>query len=318
MNRRKLIIFCVCLSLTVVLVALLLPAGEPRYRGHSLTAWLIQAEQSSNKPAELKTATDAVLNIGTNALPYLLAWTQYPAPTLKSRIDGLLQWARAHSFLRRLLRASVTHDLASDRFRVAPLGFSILGPMAASAAPELSRKLRRAPDWLTATACVSELQAIGPQGIPRLCEVITNPPPKGWSVAPNAAISQTGGDMSPRVEAIRHLISLGTNAAPLAPVFVQAMSDEETAVALHAVLALGLTGSGQAITVPALTRTLQDPRPLARAAAADALYRLGAEAKPAVPALINALRDDDQRVRECATNTLRHIAPEALTDAYVQ
>lgn len=315
MNWRKLIIFFACFSLAVMLAALLLPAHEPRYRGRSLTAWLIQAEQSNNNTAEFKAATNAVLNIGTNALPYLLEWTQFPTSTLKSRIDGFLQWTRAHFFL---TRASVAHDLAADRFRVAPLGFRILGPIAASAAPELSRRLRAAPDWLTATICVSALQTIGPQGIPPLCEAITNPPPKGWSVAPNAAISQTGGDMSPRVAAIRYLISLGTNAAPLAPVFVLAASDEETSVALHAILALGLTGSGQAVTVPALIKSLQDPSPLARASAADALYRLGPEAKPAVPALLSALRDADRTVRESAANTLRQIAPAALTNSPTQ
>ncbi len=234
--------------------------------------------------------------------------------TVGSRIREVLQQARRHPLGRRCVPESLTLDWRFERFLGAPVGFSILGRTAASAAPELSRKLRAAPDWFTAKVCLDELQAIDPEGIPRLCSVITNPAPKAWSIAPSPAIIPTA-DMSPRVIAMDYLICMGTNAAPAVPALVQATSDNELAVALHAVLALGLIGSRQSITVPALTHALQDPRPPIRAGAADALLRLGAEARPAVLALLKTLADEDQKVREWTTNALLEIAPDILTNA---
>ncbi len=315
-SRPKRILWLASLALGAALIGLLVTSREPRYQGRSLTDWLVQAQQNNNKPAEFEAARKAVLSIGTNAIPYLLKWTEYPKPGVASRIRELLQAARRYPVGRQCVPEWLTLDMKFERFMVAPLGFSILGRTAASAVPELSGKLHSAPDWLTAKLCLDDLQAIDPQGIPRLCAVITNPPPKGWSIPPPAMPPPPG--FSLRVVAISYLFRMGTNAAPALPALVQAINDNELDVAEHAVLALGLTGSGQAITVPALTHALQDPRARIRAAAADALSRLQAEARPAVPALLKALADEDPKVREWTTNALVEIAPEVFTNAPVK
>lgn len=312
MKWRKLLIFTAALVMAAALVILLIPSREPHYQGRSLTAWLLQAQRAENNSPDFELARSAVVSIGTNAVPFLLAWTHNPAGNMRSRVISLLEQARRKPLGRHCIPESLTRDMAAERFRVAVVGFRILGPVAAPAAPELSRKLRQAPDWFTAAACVADLGAIGRRGIPYLCEAITNAPPKTWTNAPNVVLD---GDMSPRVMAIKFLPTFGTNADCALSAFQQAMKDEELSVAWHAILALGLRGSGHPTTVPALTNALFDRRPIIRAAAADALYRLGPEAKPAVPALLNMLNDEDATVRQWATNALHQIAPEAPTNA---
>ncbi len=77
-KQRKRIIWLACFAFGATLFGMLLPSREPRYQGRSLSDWLFQAEQSNNKPAEFEAARKAVLSIGTNAIPFLLKWTEYP------------------------------------------------------------------------------------------------------------------------------------------------------------------------------------------------------------------------------------------------
>lgn len=308
-KRRWKVLFPAVTVVAAVFVYLcLLPAPEPHYQGRSLTAWLVQADQNATKPSEAEIARSAIVRIGTNALPFLVRWTRYPTDSLRSRICALSEQARRNRLGRICIPQSFTRDPALERFSLAARGFLILGPLAAPAAPKLWRELRAAPDWFTANACVSDLACIGPAGIPYLCEIITNVPAGGWTNGPVTFNS----DMSPRVVAIKLLSIQGTNAGWALPVFVQATRDEEVSVALHATLALGLTGRGRPAAVAALTNALLDFRPLVRAWAADALSRLGNEAEPGLPSLLKALNDEDATVRRWASNALSVIAPRTL------
>lgn len=311
------ILFLVIASLVsaVFVLAVLIHGSEPRYQRRSLTAWLRQVEQLQSKPVEAEAARSAVIAMGTNALPFLLEWTEYPAPDLKSRLIDRLQQARRTPLGRLCIPELVTRDSRYEHFRLAGVGFGILGPLAAPCAPELSLKLRSAEHWFTAQACVCDLQAIGPKGVPYLCEIITNVPPGGWTNFPNWTVSS---DMSPRVTAIKLLAALGTNAGPMMPVFIRATKDEELSVATHAIMAVGLTGHGHPAVLSALTNALQDSRSIVRAYALDSLSRLGSEAAPALNSILRALCDEDATVRRSASNALAVISPGALQKNLVQ
>src|SRR5436190_17836001 len=97
---------------------------EPQYKGRTLSQWLTYDQKPG--PAEQLRHTEAVLKIGTNALPTLLRWVEYNPPaftTIAELIAEKLRLIRLNSRTRRI--AQMSHALR------------ILGSNAAPAIPAL-------------------------------------------------------------------------------------------------------------------------------------------------------------------------------------
>ena len=71
-----------------LVAALALRPAEPRYGGRALSQWV-------RRPAG-DTQGDAIRQIGTNAVPFLLEWMQYERPAWKSDVYGIVNMVKKH------------------------------------------------------------------------------------------------------------------------------------------------------------------------------------------------------------------------------
>jgi HEAT repeat protein len=297
--------------------------AEPRYLDKSLSEWIPLAKLEGELfiPRD-KRAADAVCQIGTNAIPWLL------------------------------------QSLRSDDPNTARLGiegFYLLGPIAKPALPNL---IRMAYDWETSTAWSNAIPALAPladtdgyaYAIPWLLPLSTNqaaPPDVRrqavWS------ITQAG------------YYNLGTNASWAIAAFIVCLQDKDWRVATAAADALGHYTLEPKLAIPALAACLMsrtnalvpsaaDDDPYhwhgdvsVRSSAASALCafasniyyapRWGRWPKPqytlaelreamsaAVPALVKALEDPDYRVTRDAATALGYAAiePDIVVPALVK
>ncbi len=299
----------------VAAVALVLSRDrEAEYKGRTLTEWLlVYSPQGFDAPrsyvpgrraAERREAAEAVREIGTNALPWLVKWVRYEGH------DSLMNRLRATAYVK--LPGSVTDsfilrwlltDRAGRQANSAVAGFEILGAQASPAVPDLARVLQhpRVP-WTTARAMIC-LAAIGADGLPPLLATVTNQAKPGWV----------------RADATRYIAYIAshmkTNANPVVPVLVQCLEDRDQKVAQQAAIALGELAIEPGVSVPALTNAVRSSNVTVRCAAAQSLGRFGRRAGAGLPALVSALDDREFMVREAATNALRAIDPEALEKA---
>ncbi len=143
---------------------------EPTYHGKTLSQWLAGGEDvafgllaNPNRPD----TREAVLQIGTNALPSLLEWIRYNPPAwrqkLDSRLGGVWPW-----YAHWVMQAEGRRDLAVD-------GFWVLGSRAAPAVPALARLLRN-PDHKTLhEPALNALRLIGKDSLPILFPVLVDP-----------------------------------------------------------------------------------------------------------------------------------------------
>jgi len=193
-------------GLAALIVVLAFPTErQPEYNGRKLSEWLKLYVQSQDPQA-----ADAVRHIGTNALPWLLEWTDYQPPGWKMRLwtnppVAMLRTGYARSVYYWLLRSR-----ASDREWPARSGFEILGSVARPALPELERRLADwQKPWRASLAMELYAQIEGPGSVPALVR----------------ALASTNTDS--RKAAAFCLATLSTNAAPAAPALRNALKDPE-------------------------------------------------------------------------------------------
>jgi len=112
---RKLLIFPAALVMVAALVILLIPSPEPRYQGRSLTAWLLQAGQLKTNSADFELARRAVTNIGTNAVPFLLADALYRlGPEANPAVPALLNTLNDEGATVRQWATNALHQIAPE------------------------------------------------------------------------------------------------------------------------------------------------------------------------------------------------------------
>src|SRR5438477_5536144 len=125
MQKRRL--YFLLFLLAVVAVVGLLVTGvfrerEPEYGGKRLSEWVLQLPQYLAHP-EPHQAEEAIRQIGTNALPYLLKWTRYQAPQGKT-----LFYRGMNSIFATLNSDWRFSDEKDDRKGGAAFAFRALGP----------------------------------------------------------------------------------------------------------------------------------------------------------------------------------------------
>jgi HEAT repeat protein len=235
---------------------------------------------SSHWPAPLTDeAKTAVAHIGTNAIPFLVKWME--GGSFSSFLDaGAVQ------------------------------AFHILGPSASSAIPDLARlatnqvestfrvsTYAQLPVTMYGYGPLRALGSVGPDALPILLSILTN------SIAPGT-----------RLGAIGALMGMGTNAGPLAPVFIKYVDDENEMVASAAVRALGSSGAGNREVLAVLETVADGPRPTLRSSALDALSQFGDQS---IPALVRALGGTNQGNAMLAFHRLAFIVPMAITNSNI-
>jgi hypothetical protein len=79
-NWRRFFLWALVLGGVVVGACLALRQPQPEYRGRSLSQWLTRYGRSGDDELRRREAADAVRQIGTNAIPYLVENIRYETP----------------------------------------------------------------------------------------------------------------------------------------------------------------------------------------------------------------------------------------------
>lgn len=257
--------------------------NDPMYHGRHLSAWV----DDLDSPTIQEKAKEAVLAMGTNAVPYLLEEIRV--------LCGTFDKQAGYSDSPDLKKA--THRLYNVRY-----AFNILGPVAKPAIPTLAGWIHEG-DTAFIVASADALTSIDPKVA---AETLTQ------------ALSNR--DYFIRWMAADYLWVVRSNAEMAVPLLLQCLNDttSDTNNPLFHVRevsarALGGIGKDSEIVVPALIQTLQhDEYPSVRQCAARALGDFHSNAVLAVPALYQASTNDtDPVVCRAAVEALKRIQPAA-------
>ncbi len=173
-SRTTVLLVPLAVALAAVLWVVLQPREhEPTYQGRTLSQWLITAidcRYSYTDAAKAKQSTNAVHQIGTNALPWLVRWLDCKIPKWRDKMfDRLPMQTFAHPRLARPLLGP-----AATRLWLSVTGFEILGEEAAPAVPAL---IALAGNWESenkSQGVLLALSQLGNSGATCLVSVVTN------------------------------------------------------------------------------------------------------------------------------------------------
>lgn len=157
MKRRRLLFILLGCVATLTFAVILWPRErEPEYKGVTLSTWLSRCG-STNLNQSLA-AADAIQQIGTNALPFLLRWIQHEPGWRDALGQKILKWPAigSRADVQRLIWKMTKYRAAS-----AVTGFKILGPDARPARAELQRLAENAKAPETAIRAVDCLISAG-------------------------------------------------------------------------------------------------------------------------------------------------------------
>lgn len=161
-KRRKLLTLLACIAAISGIVYFAARDTEPEYQGRSLSRWLMiyyESDRPDRDIAKRRLAAAAIREIGTNALPRLLAWTRYEAPAWHSNISRALPRGVAlRAGNSRPARSTVYRNV--HRAQAAQMGFRLLGTNAAGAIPELTKISQNSTHPQTAARAVRILQSL--------------------------------------------------------------------------------------------------------------------------------------------------------------
>ena len=166
-KRRALIVVAMAAIAALAIGVLAFNTKEPAWNGRRLGAWLNDFD--ADKPEKRLQAAEAVSQIGSNAVPFLIPRLAYP------RYGPISQWSG--------LKTRILFLLSKQRFIKFPLpqptsprhqalaAIDTLGPSAESALPALEKLLHEKPPDPRVPYIFAR---IGPTGVPFLNQALTN------------------------------------------------------------------------------------------------------------------------------------------------
>jgi HEAT repeat protein len=295
-KKRRLML--VLAGVLAVVIAFVVWPGErePEYQGKKLSEWLRRHQKREN-PDE---AANAVRQISTNALSFLLAWLEVDdlRPWKMSLLRRVSAYPRIHNS-RLFLKVLRISD--SDHNRINALhGFEILGPDAREAIPALKRMMNDAtPDGGGHLATVA-LSYIGKDALPVLLSALSDEAQTNRS-----RIAMCIG---------AYMRDLGRDADPAAPMLIKLTKGPDKDLATAATRALGDLRASPELAVPALREALHDSDPFLPSAAVVALGKYGEGARSDIPELLELLNASNFAVRSFATTALNKIQGKPLNE----
>jgi hypothetical protein len=268
--------------------------SEPQFQGTRLSEWVEGYGKTMGKqwPKEARNGVDnpdptdqAILQIGTKSLPWLVEWIRYETPAWKERL---------HRTLNPLLgQINSGWRLSDERLRQraegAQVAFWVLGPDVAAAIPDLDRIMNDPVAGPAAFRAARSLLRADARAVPALTKALTN----GQTTMParSAAASALGRQ--------------GINATSAVPALMRCLVASNEVLVANALAAL-LTIRDPVSMLPETVKLLRDPRPRVRQAAISAVPA-GVGGRSALPALTQLQTDGDLAVRRAATNAIRRI-----------
>jgi len=290
-RRKVLIVLAVCVLVGIGVATFWPGEREPEYNGKKLSEWLelCQAPDPS-------TPQDAVRNIGTNALPWLVRWLNHDTPAWKNKLRKFKFFDRAPQRLQMMIWARERRSWHASE------GFRILRGIGHPAIPELTRIIDNYPADSSRHAIYS-LGQVGGDAVWPLLEVATN---KANAVQlRQCAFDALATGKFPKVETDEEHMS------PLFPILIPYLHEkglEQPTMRLigHLVLTpdVALYVSTNAVTSPSAE---------VRVSAIQWGAKIATNTAQLILELKKCLQDSDMNVRQEATNALQKIAPEVLT-----
>ncbi len=228
---------------TLVGIALLLwltREREPAYQGKTLSEWIAaQMEEIFDSPggrsSESKSA-EAIRQMGTNTVPWLLKWARYESPsrglsTIKSIGRKLPNAVTAASF-----RNWCRTDPCYDRANAAMWAFYALGTNGSPAIPELVLRINDTNSPAICRRAIFMLTAIGRSTTPILVTQLSN-----TNTPCRANIAYCFGISG----------MFGVDRAEVTPVLVRCLADSDASVRAQATVALGIIAPEALTNAPA-------------------------------------------------------------------
>jgi len=257
---------------------------EPRYQVQPLSYWIDRLDYDScctdgqGRPtAASNEDARAIRAIGTNAIPFLVRQLKWRDSRPKAYL--LEQLRRLYGPIPRERRL-VLHFLRVDfrRREAARQVFGVLGPLAASAVPELV-KMIEGPDDEIASGATLALNAMGPSALPAL-------------PALRRRLKQR------KFDAFVGLAGLGSLAAPAVPELITLLHDSNIKLQIETSFELLRIGKEASTAVPALIDALGSSNSNVRDAAAAALDRIGVTNRSVMDAISKHRNAPDPVVRD--------------------
>ena len=270
-------IICGGLLIGIGLWAVWPASREPKYHGKLLSEWLsLYQKRSSGELSigEIDAAPEALRQIGTNALPFLLKWIQ-PRQT-PTGLERLLQ--RLPDSLQERFPINRLVGREAMRAQEAAAGFGVLGPLARPAIPDLERLATSGASYAQFA-----LYQLGADGLSALLD----------------GLAEAGRPNRANLVRLIGQRSVWPNPGRALPVLITCLEDGDPQVAAESARALGRLGVAEGLALPALITTLDHTNRLVRDSAARAIADFGPLARPALPALIRGLKDP-RLARVCA------------------
>ena len=232
MNPRWRILSLICFG--VALLCLVVVRGsfaEPRYQGYSLTHWLLVYRLNEiTNPVAHQAAAEAVRQIGTNALPFLVEWARYDEPAWRTRAYRQTWKIKSNPWQRRWI-SKLAQPLCPCRpgrpDALARIGFQILGPAAEPALPELIGLALDPHAKCRASSIIYCAAQIGPASFSPLTNILAN----------------SSSPASVRCAIVDQIISGREFALAATPTLVRASRDSDLSVAAAASRALRTIGA---------------------------------------------------------------------------
>jgi len=261
---------------------------QPRHAGRPLSHWV---RRLGKRPGDAE-AHQAISQVGTNAIPYLLRWIAY-CPRRSSTLISKLNEA-GYRVLKR--KEPLIEDSAWFQAEGAVVAFRILGPATEPSRPALGRLLASSsgigPESDVVQRTRSLLLPARNTDLPWLLTLLTN----GTTTYPHQTLDL--------------IFSAAPDASPVIPVLVQCLDSTNLFLPAYCAKALGALHREPRIVVPALTRSLNSTNGYTRSQAARSLAEFPTDALPAVSRIRLLLNDPEPLVRSSATNALQCLVPE--------
>jgi hypothetical protein len=278
----------------VATALILLPREhEPTAQGHRLSYWVERYgagtfDNFGHTPEERNEAQLAIQQVGTNALPFLLKWTDYECPQWRPRIYRIV--LRLPGWMRhRLLSTPIFFDARLDKAVHGAVSFTALGETALPAIHELEVRSQNSESQDKRFYAFLALSHIRPTAAAAISRVLAN------------------SDLATDRFKMDFIGEMGTNAQPLVPTLVRNLDGTNTLVVEGCADTLGSLALEPDLSIPALTNKLAVPDKRVRRAIVFALGNFGSLALPALPQLTNSLSDSDPDVRQMAAHAITQV-----------
>jgi len=173
MQMRGRLILVLAVALFTGGLFLLSRNREPSYGGKSLTEWLQIYAEWNSATATSTQAVEAVRQIGTNALPLLLAWVREDRGVWKDKLDGIRTTLPPPIGKTRTVRR-MTDKTQILHFALFQTAFRLMGESADPAIPELTRLMNHPNDSVSKKAMLA-LAHMGKDGRIALFQAVPDP-----------------------------------------------------------------------------------------------------------------------------------------------